>query len=381
MTIETKLPKVGTTIFSVMSHLAVQHKAVNLGQGFPDFEPPQALRDAVSRAMANGLNQYAPGIGTAALREQIALKTERLYGHKVSPDSDITITSGATEALFAAIAAIVRAGDEVIVFDPAYDSYEPAIDLQGARAVHIPLTVPSFSIDWQRVRDAITPKTSMILINSPHNPSGAVLSSADLEELAAIVRDTSIVVLSDEVYEHIVYDGAVHESVLRHPELAARSIVVSSFGKTFHCTGWKVGYAVAPAKLSAEFRKVHQYLTFCTFHPAQAAFAEFLSSTPEHYLELPAFYQTKRDRFRELLAPSRFKLLDVPGGYFQLVDYSAIRDEDDLAFCEWLVKEGGVAAIPLTPFYDKAPGTRFVRLCFAKSDATMDAAAERLCKL
>ena len=381
MTIETKLPKVGTTIFSVMSHLAVQHKAVNLGQGFPDFEPPVALRDALSRAMANGLNQYAPGIGTAALREQIALKTARLYGHKVSPDSDITVTSGATEALFAAIAAVVRAGDEVIVFDPAYDSYEPAIDLQGARAVHIPLTVPSFSIDWQRVRDAVTPKTRMILINSPHNPSGAVLSAADLDELAAIVRDTSIVVLSDEVYEHIVYDGAAHESVLRHPELAARSIVVSSFGKTYHCTGWKVGYAVAPAKLSAEFRKVHQYLTFCTFHPAQVAFAEFLASTPEHYLELPAFYQVKRDRFRSLLAPSRLKLLDVPGGYFQLVDYSAIRDEDDLAFCEWLVKEGGVAAIPLTPFYDQAPGTRLVRLCFAKSDATMDAAAERLCKL
>ena len=381
MTIETKLPKVGTTIFSVMSHLAVQHKAVNLGQGFPDFEPPVALRDALSRAMANGLNQYAPGIGTAALREQIALKTARLYGHKVSPDSDITVTSGATEALFAAIAAVVRAGDEVIVFDPAYDSYEPAIDLQGARAVHIPLTVPSFSIDWQRVRDAVTPKTRMILINSPHNPSGAVLSAADLDELAAIVRDTSIVVLSDEVYEHIVYDGAAHESVLRHPELAARSIVISSFGKTYHCTGWKVGYAVAPAKLSAEFRKVHQYLTFCTFHPAQVAFAEFLASTPEHYLELPAFYQVKRDRFRSLLAPSRLKLLDVPGGYFQLVDYSAIRDEDDLAFCEWLVKEGGVAAIPLTPFYDQAPGTRLVRLCFAKSDATMDAAAERLCKL
>ena len=381
MTIETKLPKVGTTIFSVMSHLAVQHKAVNLGQGFPDFEPPVALRDALSRAMANGLNQYAPGIGTAALREQIALKTARLYGHKVSPDSDITVTSGATEALFAAIAAVVRAGDEVIVFDPAYDSYEPAIDLQGARAVHIPLTVPSFSIDWQRVRDAVTPKTRMILINSPHNPSGAVLSAADLDELATIVRDTSIVVLSDEVYEHIVYDGAAHESVLRHPELAARSIVVSSFGKTYHCTGWKVGYAVAPAKLSAEFRKVHQYLTFCTFHPAQVAFAEFLASAPEHYLELPAFYQVKRDRFRSLLAPSRLKLLDVPGGYFQLVDYSAIRDVDDLAFCEWLVKEGGVAAIPLTPFYDQAPGTRLVRLCFAKSDATMDAAAERLCKL
>jgi len=381
MTIETKLPKVGTTIFSVMSHLALQHKAVNLGQGFPDFEPPQALRDAVNRAMTNGLNQYAPGIGTAALREQIAIKTERLYGHKVSADSDITVTSGATEALFAAIAAVVRAGEEVIVFDPAYDSYEPAIELQGARAVHIPLTVPSFSIDWQRVRDAITPRTRMILINSPHNPSGAVLSAQDLDELAAIVRDTPIVVLSDEVYEHIVYNGAQHQSVLRHQELAARSIVVSSFGKTYHCTGWKVGYAVAPEKLSAEFRKVHQYLTFCTFHPAQVAFAEFLASTPEHYLELPGFYQAKRDRFRHLLAPSRFKLLDVPGGYFQLVDYSAIRNEDDVAFCEWLVKEGGVAAIPLTPFYEKAPGTRLVRLCFAKSDATMEAAAERLCKL
>lgn len=381
MTVETKLPKVGTTIFSVMSHLAVQHKAVNLGQGFPDFEPPQALCDAVNRAMTNGLNQYAPGIGTPALREQIALKTERLYGHELSPDSDITVTSGATEALFAAIAAVVRAGEEVIVFDPAYDSYEPAIELQGARAVHIPLTVPSFSIDWQRVRDAITPRTRMILINSPHNPSGAVLSAKDLDELAAIVRDTPIVVLSDEVYEHIVYDGAAHQSVLRHPELAERSIVVSSFGKTYHCTGWKVGYAVAPTKLSAEFRKVHQYLTFCTFHPAQVAFAEFLANTPEHYLELPAFYQVKRDRFRSLLAPSRLKLLDVPGGYFQLVDYSAIRDQDDVGFCEWLVKEGGVAAIPLTPFYEKAPGTHLVRLCFAKSDATMEAAAERLCKL
>jgi len=381
MQIETKLPKVGTTIFTVMSQLAVEHKAVNLGQGFPDFEPPQPLRDAITRAMAEGRNQYAPGIGLQPLREQIALKTERLYGHKLDPNTEITVTSGATEALFAAIAAVVRAGDEVIVFDPAYDSYEPAIELQGARAVHIPLQAPSFSIDWQRVRDAITPKTRMILINSPHNPTGAVLSSADLDELAAIVRDTEIVVLSDEVYEHIVYDGAQHESVLRHPELAARSFVVSSFGKTYHCTGWKLGYAVAPKALSAEFRKVHQYLTFCTFHPAQVAFAEFMASTPEHYLELPAFYQVKRDRFRELIKPSRLKLLDVPGGYFQLVDYSAISDKDDVSFCEWMVKEGGVAAIPLTPFYDKAPGTHYLRLCFAKSDATMEAAAERLCKL
>ncbi|MEO7067019.1 MAG: pyridoxal phosphate-dependent aminotransferase [Rhodanobacter sp.] len=379
--IKTKLPKVGTTIFSVMSQLAQEHHAVNLGQGFPDFEPPQALRDALSRAMNEGRNQYAPMPGTAALREQIVLKTERLYGRKINVDTDITVTSGATEAIFSAIAALVRADEEVIVFDPAYDCYEPAIELQGARAVHIPLTVPAFSIDWQRVRDAITPKTRMILINSPHNPSGAVLSAADLDELAAVVRDTAIVVLSDEVYQHIVYDGAQHQSVLRHPELAERSIVISSFGKTFHCTGWKVGYAVAPAALSAEFRKVHQYLTFCTFHPAQVAFGEFLASHPEHYLELAGFYQTKRDRFRALLAPSRFKLLEVPGGYFQLVDYSAIRDEDDLAFSKWLVQTGGVAAIPLTPFYETAPGTRLLRLCFAKSDATMDAAAERLCQL
>jgi methionine aminotransferase len=381
MMIDTKLPKVGTTIFSVMSQLAVEHKAVNLGQGFPDFEPPQPLRDALNRAMNDGRNQYAPMHGIATLREQIALKIERLYGRKVSVDSEITVTSGATEALFSAIAAVVRTGEEVIVFDPAYDSYEPAIELQGARTVHIPLTVPAFAIDWQRVRDAITPKTRMILINSPHNPSGAVLSAQDLEALAEIVRDTSIVVLSDEVYEHIVYDGAQHESVLRHPELAARSIAISSFGKTYHCTGWKVGYAVAPALLSAEFRKVHQYLTFCTFHPAQVAFAEFMASNPSHYLELPAFYQAKRDRFRALIEPSRFKLLDVPGGYFQLVDYSAIRGEDDLAFSKWLVEQGGVAAIPLTPFYESAPGTRLLRLCFAKSDATMEAAAERLCRL
>ena len=381
MNIDTKLPKVGTTIFSVMSQLALDHRAVNLGQGFPDFEPPQALRDALTRAMAEGKNQYAPGIGTAPLREQIAIKTQQLYGRRVDPATEVTVTSGATEALFAAIAATVRAGEEVIVFDPAYDSYEPAIELQGARAVHIPLTVPSFAIDWQRVRDAITPSTRMILVNSPHNPSGAVLSSDDLDTLAEITRDTGIVVLSDEVYEHIVYDGARHESVLRHPELAERSIVVSSFGKTYHCTGWKVGYAVAPAALSAEFRKVHQYLTFCTFHPAQAAFAEILASDPAHYLELPDFYQAKRDRFRALLAPSRFKLLDVPGGYFQLVDYSAIRDEDDIAFSRWLVEQGGVAGIPLTPFYEKPPGTRLLRLCFAKSDATMAAAAERLCQL
>jgi methionine transaminase len=381
MQIETKLPKVGTTIFSVMSQLAVEHKAVNLGQGFPDFETPEPLREAVSRAMAAGHNQYAPGIGLGSLREQIAIKTEHLYGHRVSPDTEVTVTSGATEAIFAAIAAVVRAGDEVIVFDPAYDSYEPAIDLQGATAVHIPLSLPDFSVPWDRVRDAITPRTRMIMINSPHNPSGAVLAAEDLDTLADILRDTGIIVLSDEVYEHIVFDGAVHQSVLRHAELAARSFVVSSFGKTYHCTGWKVGYCVAPKPLTAEFRKVHQYLTFCTFNPAQWAFAEFLASTPEHYLKLPAFYQSKRDRFRELMKGSRFGLLDVPGGYFQLADYSQIRDIDDINFAEWLVREGGVAAIPLTPFYATPPDTRLIRFCFAKVDATMEAAAERLCKL
>ena len=381
MQIRTKLPKVGTTIFSVMSQLATQHKAVNLGQGFPDFDGPQALRDALSTAMNGGRNQYAPMTGLPKLREQIALKTEKLYGRRVNADTEITVTSGATEALFAAIAAVVHAGDEVIVLDPCYDSYEPAIELSGGRAVHVPLTLPDFAVDWDRVKAAITPKTRMIMINSPHNPSGAVLEKEDLDTLAALLRDTEIFVLSDEVYEHIIFDGRDHQSVLRHAELSARSFVISSFGKTYHCTGWKVGYCIAPSQLSAEFRKVHQYLTFCTFTPAQAAFADVLESDPQHYLDLPAFYQLRRDRFRALLAPSKFKLLPVKGAYFQLVDYSAISTADDLNFCEWLVREAGVAAIPVSAFYETPPDARIVRLCFAKSDDTLNAAAERLCKL
>jgi methionine aminotransferase len=381
MQIQTKLPKVGTTIFTVMSQLAQQHNAVNLGQGFPDFDGPQSLRDALAEAMNGGRNQYAPMTGVAALREQIALKTERLYGRKVSADAEVTVTSGATEALFAAIAAVVRPGEEVIVLDPCYDSYEPAIDLVGGRAVHVPLNLPDFSVDWQRVKDAITTRTRLIMVNSPHNPSGAVFSAADLEALAGLTRDTEILVLSDEVYEHIVFDGALHQSVLRHAELAERSFVVSSFGKTYHCTGWKVGYCVAPRALSAEFRKVHQYLTFCTFGPAQWAFAEVLTKDPQHYLDLPAFYQQKRDHFRALLAPSRLRLLPVGGAYFQLVDYSAISDKDDLNFCEWLVREAGVAAIPVSAFYETAPDARIIRFCFAKSDATLAAAAERLARL
>ena len=381
MQIRTKLPKVGTTIFTVMSQLATQHKAINLGQGFPDFDGPQTLRDALAAAMNSGKNQYAPMTGVPKLREQIALKTERLYGRKVSADTEITVTSGATEALFAAIAAVVHAGEEVIVLDPCYDSYEPAIELAGARAVHVPLRLPDFCVDWARVKAAMTPQTRMILINSPHNPTGAVLSAGDLDALAELVRGSEIFVLSDEVYEHIFFDAPAHQSVLRHPELAARSFVVSSFGKTYHCTGWKVGYCIAPPQLSAEFRKVHQYLTFCTFSPAQWAFADVLESDPQHYLDLPRFYQAKRDRFRGLLAESKFKLLPVGGAYFQLVDYSAISAKDDLNFCEWLVREAGVAAIPVSAFYENPPDAKLIRFCFAKSDETLVAAAERLCRL
>lgn len=382
MIIETKLPKVGTSIFTVMSQLAASHDAVNLGQGFPDFDGPQALRDALTEAMNSGKNQYAPATGLPALRHQIARKCEALYECRVDAETDVTVTSGATEALFAAIAAVVRLGDEVIVLDPCYDSYEPAIELNGGIAVHVPLDARDFSVDWQRVRDAITPSTRMIIVNTPHNPSGAVFAASDLDTLAEITRDTQIVVLSDEVYEHIVFDGARHQSVLRHPELAARSFVVSSFGKTYHCTGWKVGYCIAPRNLSTEFRKVHQYLTFCTFTPAQVALAEILEKMPEHYLQLPAFYQARREFFSELLAPTKFRLLPVAGTYFQVVDYSAISDKDDFSFCEWLVANAGVAAIPISAFYESPPADmRLIRFCFAKSDDILRAAAQRLSAL
>lgn len=379
---ETKLPKVGTTIFTVMSQLAVEHGAVNLGQGFPDFSVPQRLVDELDRAMRDGHNQYAPMTGVPALRHAIAAKTGLVYGHRPDTDAEITVTSGATEAIFNAIHAVVRAGDEVIVLDPAYDCYEPAIELAGARAVHVPLDPRTFAPDWQCVRDAITPRTRMLMINSPHNPSGAMLSAQDMDTVAGLLRDTGIFLLSDEVYEHIVFDGARHESALRHPELRERTFVVSSFGKTYHCTGWKVGYCIAPPALSAEFRKVHQYNVFCTFSPAQHAFAAMLADEPEHYRQLGAFYQAKRDRFREQLATTKLAPLPVPGGYFQLVDYSAVSDLDDLAFCRWLTVEKGVAAIPLSPFYETPPpGQRLARLCFAKNEATLDAAIERLQEL
>jgi len=376
---QTKLPKVGTTIFTVMSQLAAEHGAVNLGQGFPDFAVPQRLVDELDRAVRDGHNQYAPMTGVAPLRQAIAEKVLRCYGREVNPDTEITVTSGATEALFNAIHAVVRPGEEVIVLDPAYDSYEPAIDLAGARAVHVPLDPQTFAVDWDRVRAAITPRTRLLIVNSPHNPSGAMFDEADIRALAALLEGTGIYLISDEVYEHIVFDGRRHESILRYPELAARAFVVSSFGKTYHCTGWKIGYAIAPPALSAEFRKVHQYNVFCTFAPAQHAFAAMIRQEPEHYEQLGAFYQDKRDRFREQLLGTKFKPLPVPGGYFQLVDYSAVSDLPDAEFVKWLTVEHGVTAIPLSPFYETPPtGQRLARLCFAKNEVTLDAAIARL---
>lgn len=380
--VRTKLPKVRTTIFTVMSQLAAEHGAVNLGQGFPDFAVPARLVDELDRAMRAGHNQYAMMTGIPPLRQAIARKTARVYGVEPDADAEITITSGATEAIFDAIAAVVRPGEEVIVLDPCYDCYEPAIDLAGGRAVHVPLDSVTFAPDWDAVRAALTPKTRMLMINSPHNPSGAMLGDADMRAVADLLRGTDVLLLSDEVYEHIVFDGARHESALRYPELRERSFVISSFGKTYHCTGWKIGYCVAPPALTAEFRKVHQYNVFCTFAPAQHAFAAMLDAEPEHYEQLGAFYQAKRDRFAEQLRGTRLEALPVPGGYFQLVDYSAVSDLDDAAFCRWLTTEHGVAAIPLSPFYETPPaGQRLARLCFAKNEATLDAAIERLRRL
>lgn len=379
MTPETKLPKVGTTIFTVMSQLAAEHGAVNLGQGFPDFDVPTNLVQALTRAMGEGRNQYAPMSGIPALRQAISSKTARCYGYSPDIDAEVTVTSGASEAIFDAVHAVVSPGDEVIVLDPCYDCYEPAIVLAGGIPVHVPLHPQTFAPDWQLIAAAVTPKTRMLMINSPHNPSGATWSSADIEALTGLLSGTGIVLLSDEVYEHIVFDGAIHESVLRYPLLRERAFVVSSFGKTYHCTGWKVGYCIAPPALSAEFRKVHQYNTFCTFTPAQFAFAEMIETDPAHYEQLGTFYQEKRDRFRAQLLGTRLVPLPVPGGYFQLVDYSAVSDLDDAEFCRWLTVEKGVAAIPLSPFYESPPpGQRLARLCFAKNEATLDIAIERL---
>ena len=377
----SKLPNVGTTIFTRMSQLAAETGALNLSQGFPDFDGPQALRDAVGQHIASGHNQYSPMTGLPALRTQVAAKIARSYGVHVDADTEVTITPGATQAIFCAIQAVIHAGDEVIVFDPCYDSYEPSVELAGGRCVHVQLGLDDFSIDWQKLTDALTPRTRMIILNTPHNPSGALISRAELDQLAALIADRDIYLISDEVYEHLVYDGVPHVSVLSHPELYHRAFVVSSFGKTYHVTGWKTGYVVAPPALTAELRKVHQYVSFCGVTPLQYALADYMAASPEHVEELPGFYQAKRDLFCDLLKPSRFTFTPVAGTYFQLVDYAHIRpDLNDVDMAVWLTREHGVASIPVSVFYQTPPpGQRLVRLCFAKREETLRAAAEKLC--
>lgn len=380
--VASRLPGVGTTIFTVMSELARRHGAFNLSQGVPDFDPPAALVERVVHHVRGKANQYPPMAGVLRLREVIAVDLLQRYGRQASPADEITITVGGTEGLSAAILATVGPGDEVIVFDPAYDSYEPIVTLAGGVTLHVPLLRPDFAPDWDRVRSAFSERTRLVIVNTPHNPSGRCLTSRDLDTLAEILRPTRALVLSDEVYEHMVYDGLRHVSVAAHPELGQRSLVVSSFGKTLHVTGWKVGYCVAPPALTAELRKVHQFLTFTVASPLQEALADYLESERHAIDGLAAFYQARRDRLVTLLAGSRLHCLPVAATYFQLVDYSAIADEADLDFSRRLVQEHGVATIPMSPFSQRpVPGERLVRLCFAKEDSVLEAAARRLAAL
>jgi methionine aminotransferase len=377
LTLQSKLPAVGTTIFTVMSRLATELGAINLSQGFPDFDCDPELVEAVTRHMRAGRNQYAPMQGVLPLREAIAGKYQDLHGRRYDPDTEITVTSGGTEAIFDAAAAVLHPGDEAIVLEPCYDSYIPAIELSGGVPVVVPLTFPDYAIDWDAVRAAVTPRTRLLFINTPHNPAGAVLTPADIRQLTALVTGTAIVIISDEVYEHIIFDGVQHESMARHPELAARSFVVGSFGKTYHTTGWKIGYAVAPAALTAEFRKVHQFVSFSTITPVQYALADFLASR-KGLAELSPFFQAKRDLFLHLMEGSRFRPLKSHGSYFQLMDYSAITAEADADFAIRLTREHGVASIPTSPFLSRTPAPRVLRFCFAKKDDTLERAAERL---
>ena len=381
MDIQTKLPWVGTTIFSQMSQLAQQTGAINLSQGFPDFSADQRLLSAVNEHVLAGRNQYAPMIGVATLRQQIADLTQNCYQRTIDPELEVTVTSGATEALFVAIQAVVRPGDEVIVFDPAYDSYRPAVELAGGKTVHIQLTAPDFRPDWTAVAKRVTANTRLIIVNSPHNPTGMVFSAEDFAALQALVLAHDLFCISDEVYEHMVFTGAQKLSANSFAALAARTFVVSSFGKTFHVTGWKLGYCVAPAALTSEFRKIHQYVTFSSYTPAQFAIADMLEQQRELVHELAAFYQEKRDLFQRLMASSRFTLLPCQGTYFQLADYSEISDLADVEFCRWLTVEHGVAAIPLSVFSKQQQSAKIVRFCFAKQNKTLEQAAERLCKL
>jgi methionine transaminase len=375
----SRLPNVGTTIFTVMSALATERGAVNLGQGFPDFEPDATLLDAVNHAMRNGFNQYAPLNGMLSLRQAVAQKIMDCYGCNYDPETEVMITAGATQAVMTAVFALTQPGDEVIVLEPVYDSYIPSIELAGAIPVRVQMT-RDYRVDWDRVAQAITPKTRLIMINSPHNPSGMILRDSDMKALEALVEKHNLLVISDEVYEHMVYDHEPHQSVSRYPALAARAIVVSSFGKTFHVTGWKMGSVVAPAAIMAEFRKVHQFNVFVVNSVMQVGLAEYLQD-PQRYLHLPQFYQQKRDFFRDGLRRTPFKLYPCEGTFFQLVDYSSISDKNEMDFCKWLTTEIGVAAIPLSAFHQDPVENKTVRFCFAKKEETLARALERLARL
>ena len=378
---QSKLPNLGTTIFTQMSALAQQHQAINLSQGFPDFDGPLFLQERLAYHVAHGANQYAPMTGVQPLREAIADKTADLYGYKPDANSEVTITAGATEALYAAITALVRPGDEVICFDPSYDSYAPAVELSGGVVKRIALQPPSFRVDWQAFSALLSDRTRLVILNTPHNPSATVWHQADFDALWQAIKEREIFVISDEVYEHICFARQGHASVLAHSELRERAVAVSSFGKTYHMTGWKIGYCVAPAAISSELRKVHQYLTFSVNTPAQLALADMLREDPAHYRELPAFYQKKRDVLVNALRDSRLEILPCEGTYFLLVDYSAVSTLNDVEFCQWLTTEVGVAAIPLSVFCADPFPHKLIRLCFAKQESTLLAAAERLSSL
>ncbi len=378
--ISSKLPGLGTTIFTVMSALSNQCGAINLSQGFPNYDCDPVLKDLVAKYVSEGYNQYAPMAGLPELNEQLYAKIARLYDVQVHPANEITVTAGATQGVYTAITALVQPGDEVILIEPAYDSYRPSVELCGAVVVPYELSKPDYTIDWQAFRQLVTPKTRMILINSPHNPSGTIFSQADMLELQDITQDTNIIVVSDEVYEHIVFDGAEHQSVLRFPDLFSRSIAVYSFGKTFHNTGWKLGYVVAPEYLMDEFRKVHQFNVFSVNRPMQHALADYMKNA-SNYLDLSPFYQQKRDYFLTAIAKSRFRPVACAGTYFQAVDYSAISDEPDTIFAKRLTREHGVSAIPVSVFYGSGKDEKVVRFCFAKTEDMLAAAGERLCQV
>ena len=380
MDLQSKLPNLGVTIFSEMTLLAEAHGAINLSQGFPDYAVPPELISLVAKYMQQGCNQYAPMQGVQLLRERIAEKVLELYGAAYDPASEITVTSGATEALFAAITSVVHRNDEVIVVEPAFDSYTPVISLCGGKPVYVQLKFPDYRIDWAEVRNSVSEKTRAIVLNFPHNPTGAVLTQEDVSGLMEVVRDTDIVIISDEVYEHIIFDGRAHHSMTRYPQLASRSYVISSFGKTYHATGWKIGYCLAPAELTREIQKVHQYLTFASNTPVQHALAEFMQQK-EVYLQLSRFYQQKRDKFITALKGSRFKALPCRGTYFQMLDYSAITDEPDIEFARRLTRDCGVAAIPPSVFYHRKDDHKVLRFCFAKKDETLERAAEKLSRI